>query len=95
MFTVITGVFIFVVSQLLMKFVIDPAVELKREIAGLTNTFLRRSSSEDTLAMTLDTALELRVHAATLMQCLWSVPMYKVTTSFWTAGRSTYRSSCA
>jgi len=76
MFTVITGVLVFVISQLLMHFVIEPASNLKKEIGSITNTFIRRSTGEESFSMIPDTVLALRQHAAALMEGLSLVPFY-------------------
>lgn len=76
MSTVIAGVLVFVISQLLMKFVIEPAYELKKELGSLTNTFLRRANGENSFTMSAEAAFELKGHAAALLQGLWSVPFY-------------------
>lgn len=74
--TVFTGVLVYVISQILMRFVIEPASNLKKEIGSITNTFIRRSTGEESVSMTPDTVLALRQHAAALMEGLLLVPFY-------------------
>ncbi|SPJ33434.1 hypothetical protein [Kushneria phyllosphaerae] len=75
--TILSGVIVFVLGQLMMRFVIEPAADLKRELGSITNTFLERANGEHSVGLRSDdSSILLRQHAAKLMQGLWSIPMY-------------------
>ncbi|MDF9434613.1 hypothetical protein [Chromohalobacter israelensis] len=77
--TIVTGVSVFVIGQLVMRMIIDPATDLKKEMGSITNTFLERAGGENMVSCDAETSTVLKKHAAKLMQGLWTIPWYNRT----------------
>ena len=76
--TVFSGVLVFVLGQVVLKFVIEPVHAVKEEIGLLENTFLKNSTSRNGFLVNGETASDFKNHCAMILTARRRVPWMEV-----------------
>lgn len=76
--TVFSGVLVFVLGQVVLKFVIEPVHAVKEEIGLLENTFLKNSTSSNGFLVSGEAASDFKNHCAMILTARRRVPWMEV-----------------
>jgi len=84
--TVVFGVIIFVLGQLVVSLIIEPAQNLRRTIAAISHALIERANviqdgGLSTKAVMDETSAELRKLSSQLQSRFYMVPLYRITAS--------------
>ena len=84
--TVVFGVIIFVLGQLVVSLIIEPAQNLRRTIAAISHALVERANviqdgGLSTKAVMDETSAELRKLSSQLQSRFYMVPLYRITAS--------------
>ena len=87
--TVVFGVIIFVLGQLVVSLIIEPAQNLRRTIAAISHALIERANviqdrGLSTKAVMDETSAELRKLSSQLQSRFYMVPLYRITA--WCSG---------
>ena len=75
--TVMTGVTVFVVSQFILKLVLEPIVSFKESLGGLSEFFLRHSAKITNGNANSDLQHDLRILISTVISKKEAIPFYR------------------
>lgn len=77
--TVISGVLIFIIGQIILKLILDPAVKLKETIGNVSALFLREQNKITNLSASDETLQKMKELASSLMAQKQAIPLYAAT----------------
>lgn len=77
--TVTSGVLIFIIGQIILKLILDPAVKLKETIGNVSALFLREQNKITNLSASDETLHKMKELASSLMAQKQAIPLYTAT----------------